>query len=58
MQKRKGTWHTPKSQIKDQIINVRLTKAQHAKLKRLAKADERSLSFLLRKAVDYYLSDH
>ena len=58
MQKRKGTRRTPKSQMKELVVNVRLTKAQHSKLKRLAKADERSLSFLLRKAVDHYLSDH
>ena len=58
MDKRKGPLLKPKSQIKDQIINVRLTKAQITKLKRLAKADERSVSFLLRKAVDYYLSNH
>ncbi len=48
----------PKSQIKEQVTTVRLTQDQHKKLKRLARADERSVSFLLRKAVSEYLSNH
>ena len=58
MTSRKGKRLKPKSQIKDRTLNVRVTKAQHMKLKRLAKADERSVSFLLRKAVTEYLSNH
>ncbi len=48
----------PKAEIKELTTTVRLTQEQSKKLKRLAKADERSVSFLLRKAVSEYLSKH
>ncbi len=56
MTPRKGQLLKPRKQIKERILTVRLTQAQHTKLKRLAKEDERSVSFLLRKAVTEYLS--
>ena len=56
MNPRKGQQLKPRRQIKERILTVRLTQAQYTKLKRLAKEDQRSMSFLLRKAVTEYLS--
>jgi len=56
MNPRKGQRLKPRRQIKERILTIRLTQEQYKRLLKLAEEDERSVSFLIRKAVEGYLS--
>ena len=58
MNPRKGQRLKPRKQIKERILTIRLTQEQFTRLRKLAEEDERSVSFLIRKAVTEYLSKH
>ena len=52
----KGQRLLPKDQVKERVVTVRLTDSQFSKLQRIGQKEERSVSFLVRKAVESYLS--
>jgi len=52
----KGQSLKSKERIKERTVTVRLTHMQFDSLHKLAEEEERSLSFLVRKAVEMYLS--
>jgi len=56
MPMRRGQRVKPPDQVKERIISVRITAKQHAKLKKLGRKEDRSMSYLLAKAVEQYLS--
>ena len=52
----KGQELKPKKERKEHVVAVRLTPEMYQDLQKLAEEDERSVSFLVRKAVEHYLS--